>query len=800
MRGRVVTLSLALILTVGVTAIAVFIEHVPSTADYSPYNTYWNGLSELSKYVKPLRDYRALNALDPRRHALIVIPLQPVGPEEAEYLRSFVSGGGILIVMDDSGASNELFKLLDLEVRVNNFTVADPIYRLKSPYLPVVKVRVGSWEGDVVLDIAGTLEAAGRDWVVIARTSRFSYMDVSGDGTHDIFEPSGPFPVAAFEKYGEGCVYVVSDPDIFINSLIGLEGNAGFLKAVANGREVLLDVKHLDLPLVDRVRDLVKPSEAVGVRALQIAVLIALPIAFLAVRPRGGGVVSKSLYLANAYIASLATYYIATSGDFVALLLLAGPATVLLRRYRVSWALLLPAAAYLGRVAPLTYLALPVAIAYPLVGLRGIYPSKSDVLGANSSDSLRVALLSLIASALDVRSAPIVLVSITSTIALALAWYIKLGAVAVNAPKGIIKGVLREKLVVPIEVRSSTKVKVLIATEGGEVFKVVKGLGVLQISLNTLRLGYRVADSRVFIEDYLGLSSRVKELRTRYNVVPSFKAIAEVVEEALGGLVEFIGGYLGGLGRGAGGRGAGRAPKPPTPPIVVLPAIKRRRRGEYLGTRYYVPGDDPRSIHWKKSLSKGDLVVKEYGSGGGGGFGGIIVIADLTSANEFEFDKLSYTLLALLIRNAVRFPANDTIVIIITPDGGMGAIRGGSVEVLAAITYMFNRKMFSVEYDYRSMGRLLTDEEVRAISSSSSSIAVTIKAASELFTKKVLDLLYRARATLPRPYTAIHGRATAFRYSYLRSRFKDLGCTYVTPSLTAIEDLRRLASQLPEVV
>jgi len=798
-RGRVVTLSLALILTVGVTAIAVFIEYVPSTADYSPYNTYWNGLSELSKYVKPLRDYRALNTLDPGRNALIVIPLQPVGPEEAEYLRSFVSGGGILIVMDDSGASNELFKLLDLEVRVNNFTVADPIYRLKSPYLPVVKVRVGGWEGDVVLDIAGTLEAAGRDWVVVARTSGFSYIDTNGDGTHDIFEPSGPFSVAAFKRYGKGYVFVVSDPDIFINSLIGLEGNAGFLKAVASGREVLLDVKHLNLPLVDRVRDLVKPSEAVGVRALQVAVLIALPTAFLAVRPRGGGVVGKSLYLANAYIASLTTYYVATSGDLMALPLLAGPVAVMLRRYRVSWALLLPAAAYMGRVAPLTYLALPVAIAYPLVGLRGLYPSKSDVLGANSSDSLRVALLSLIASALDVKLAPTVLVSIASTIALALAWYIRLGAVTINAPRGVIKGVLREELVVPVEVRSSTKVKVLVVTGGGEILKVVKGLGVLQVPLSTLRLGYRVADSRVFIEDYLGLSSRVGGLRIRYNVIPSFKAIAEVVEEVLGGLVEFIGGYLGGLGRGAGGRGAGGAPKPPTPPIVVLPAIKRWRRGEYLGARYYIPGDDPRSIHWKKSLSKGDLVVKEYG-GGGGGFGGIVVIADLTSANEFEFDKLSYTLLALLIRNAVRFPANDALVIIVTPDGGMGAIRGGSVEVLAAITYMFNREMFSVEYDYRSMGRLLTDEEVRAISSSSSSIAVAIKAASELFTKKVLDLLYRARATLPRPYTAIHGRATAFRYSYLRSRLKDLGFTYVTPSLTAIEDLRRLALQLPEVI
>jgi hypothetical protein len=47
-------------------------------------------------------------------------------------------------------------------------------------------------------------------------------------------------------------------------------------------------------------------------------------------------------------------------------------------------------------------------------------------------------------------------------------------------------------------------------------------------------------------------------------------------------------------------------------PSVYTPALRRRRIGEYVSARLYVPGDDPRTIHWKKSLKLQELVVKEY--------------------------------------------------------------------------------------------------------------------------------------------------------------------------------------------
>ncbi len=79
----------------------------------------------------------------------------------------------------------------------------------------------------------------------------------------------------------------------------------------------------------------------------------------------------------------------------------------------------------------------------------------------------------------------------------------------------------------------------------------------------------------------------------------------------------------------------------------------RTRRGEYYGVRAYVPGDEISSIHWKKSVSKQTLVVKDYRRKP---FGTLIVLCDLTSKTFNELDDLVYTLLSTLIYETLRDP------------------------------------------------------------------------------------------------------------------------------------------------
>jgi hypothetical protein len=64
----------------------------------------------------------------------------------------------------------------------------------------------------------------------------------------------------------------------------------------------------------------------------------------------------------------------------------------------------------------------------------------------------------------------------------------------------------------------------------------------------------------------------------------------------------------------------------------------KAQRGDYSGVREYEPGDNPKMIHWKKSLRRElleDLYVKIYSAeqvGGGGGAGTRVILADLTGS------------------------------------------------------------------------------------------------------------------------------------------------------------------------
>ena len=80
---------------------------------------------------------------------------------------------------------------------------------------------------------------------------------------------------------------------------------------------------------------------------------------------------------------------------------------------------------------------------------------------------------------------------------------------------------------------------------------------------------------------------------------------------------------------------------------------RRTRRGEYYGVRAYVPGDETSSIHWKKSVSKQTLIVKDYRRKP---FETLIVLCDLTSKTFNELDDLVYTLLSTLIYETLRDP------------------------------------------------------------------------------------------------------------------------------------------------
>jgi hypothetical protein len=104
-------------------------------ADYSVFNTGWNGCSDFYKdYISTygaesvattediylnavLRDLTHLDT-DPRDAMLLIIgPSKPYGTHELAYLRTFLSEGGRVILADDFGVGNDILSFLGIDAR-----------------------------------------------------------------------------------------------------------------------------------------------------------------------------------------------------------------------------------------------------------------------------------------------------------------------------------------------------------------------------------------------------------------------------------------------------------------------------------------------------------------------------------------------------------------------------------------------------------------------------------------------------------------------------------------------------------
>jgi len=120
--------------------------------------------------------------------------------------------------------------------------------------------------------------------------------------------------------------------------------------------------------------------------------------------------------------------------------------------------------------------------------------------------------------------------------------------------------------------------------------------------------------------------------------------------------------------------------------------------GEYDGAREYMPGDHPRSIHWKKSISKGQLVVKSYSrTSEDGGGGSDFVIADWDASNPVELDRLINTTYAALFATKRRIR-----LLLKLPNGDMFYTEGTLVQIIAALNELLAREEVKARFNYES--------------------------------------------------------------------------------------------------
>jgi hypothetical protein len=228
-----------------------------SPTPYSAYNSDWDGTSAFRESATAATEAepvavstRAYDASDASSTLAVVIAPQR-GYTEAELatLRSFVEGGGTLVVADDfePAVANDLLAGVGAAARFDGRPLRDERSFFRTAALPVVRdVRddpLTEGVDELTLNHPTAVEPNGAQ--VLAATSGFAYIDAERNGLLDLEEDMRSYPVATTERIGDGRVVTIADPSLFLNGMRERSDNARFLDALVTARDtVVLDFSH----------------------------------------------------------------------------------------------------------------------------------------------------------------------------------------------------------------------------------------------------------------------------------------------------------------------------------------------------------------------------------------------------------------------------------------------------------------------------------------------------------------------------------------------------------------------------
>jgi len=246
--------------------VPLIVPYLSRSADYSVFNDEWNGTSRFYKeYIQlsktnniQVNDEQFLNTIigdvsrsnisDFENSVFICIgPSNGFYDDEKEFLSRFVEEGGIILLADDFGSGNELLEYLGAQQRFSNQLMMDSIY-VKSGVFPIMFKGSELSEYNLLLNYPSTISDVSEPLLL---SSDMAFLDANNNLSYDKTEIMGPFCVGAVFEYGEGQVYLLSDPSIFINNMIGHLDNEQYIfnlleKITLNyEKSVYIDESHL---------------------------------------------------------------------------------------------------------------------------------------------------------------------------------------------------------------------------------------------------------------------------------------------------------------------------------------------------------------------------------------------------------------------------------------------------------------------------------------------------------------------------------------------------------------------------
>lgn len=243
----------------GTLAITLIVLAGTSSASLGVYNADWDGTAEIrsaaeSAGAEPtvVQNVSAYEAAPPEQTLAVVLSPSDAYGRDGQAVRSFVRSGGTLLVAEDYGQhGNQLLDGVGGDARINGTPLRDEQRAGPSPDFPRANPVTNHTYTDgvdgLMLNHGSTIDAGNA--TTLFASSEFSYLDTNRNGALDEAETLRQRPVVTIESVGEGRVIVVSDPSVFLNSMLDRSDNAAFLQALVESHDrVVLDVSHSTSP------------------------------------------------------------------------------------------------------------------------------------------------------------------------------------------------------------------------------------------------------------------------------------------------------------------------------------------------------------------------------------------------------------------------------------------------------------------------------------------------------------------------------------------------------------------------
>jgi len=269
-------------------AVTLVVAAGTSSASLGAYNAQWDGTAEIRAVAGDtgaettvIQNTTEYGRQTPNETLAIVLsPAETYTDRDTAAVRSFVRAGGTLLVAEDYGSGgNQLLNAVGAEARVDRRPLRDDRRAGPSPAFPRTTPATNhtytTGVEELMLNHGSVVNPATATTLI--RSSEFSYLDENQNEALDDSEELRSQPVVTVETVGEGTVIVISDPSIFLNSMLDRSGNEAFLMNVVDPHQtVVLDISHAtSLPPLITLRLLFQQSGVAAFIGGCVSLLIA---------------------------------------------------------------------------------------------------------------------------------------------------------------------------------------------------------------------------------------------------------------------------------------------------------------------------------------------------------------------------------------------------------------------------------------------------------------------------------------------------------------------------------------------